>query len=89
MDAVYELVLRNEGEKLVVAEETIDVGDAVAIDDEIWLLLRETDQAALRGRARYECRRALQLRDRAKELIAYAKELELKLIRAREARATS
>jgi hypothetical protein len=89
MEAVYELVLRDEGEKVVVAEETIDVGDAVAIEDEIWLVLRKSDQAALIGRVRFECGRALQLRNQAKELLAYAKELGLKVTRAREAYATS
>ena len=86
MEAVYELALRDGGEKVVVAEESIDVGDSVAIDDEIWLVLRESDQAALMGRVRFECRRALRLCDQAKELIAYAKELELKLTRTRETR---
>jgi hypothetical protein len=86
VEALYELVLPDDSEKVVVAEAPIDVGDAVAIDDEIWLVLRECDQAALRGRARYECRRALRLRNQAQELIAYSKQLELNITRAREQR---
>jgi hypothetical protein len=86
MDALYELVLPDDSEKVVIAEAPIDVGDAVAIDDEIWLVLRECDQAALGGRARYECRRALRLRNQAQELIAYSKQLELNITRAREQR---
>jgi hypothetical protein len=86
VEALYELVLADDSEKVVVAEAPIEVGDAVAIDDEIWLVLRECDQAALRGRARYECRRALRLRNQAQELIAYSKQLELNITRAREQR---
>src|SRR5947207_826867 len=81
MKVVYELVLHEEDEKVVLTEEPLDVGDAVAIEDEIWLVLRESDQAALRGRVRYECRRALRLQNQAQELLAYAKELELKITR--------
>ena len=89
MEGIYELVLRDEGERVVVAQEPVDVGAAVAIDDEIWLVLRESEQVALRGRARFECRRALRLRDQAQELIAYATELELDVTHAREARGAS
>jgi hypothetical protein len=86
MEALYELVLPDDSEKVVIAETPIDVGDAVAIDDEIWLVLRESEQAALGGRGRYECRRALRLRNQAQELIAYSKQLELEITRAREQR---
>jgi hypothetical protein len=86
MEAVYELVLPDDGEKVVIAEAPIDVGDAIAIDDEIWLVLKQCEQVALGGRARYECRRALRLRNQAQELIAYSKQLELKITRAREQR---
>jgi hypothetical protein len=75
-EAVYELVLHQEEEKVVLAEEPIDVGDAVVIDDEIWLVLRESEPALVRGRPRFECRRGLRLRNHAQELLNYAKELE-------------
>jgi hypothetical protein len=81
---LYELVLNGEDEKVVAADEPLSVGDAVALDDEIWLLLRESEQAALRGRARFECRRPLVLRRRAQELIDHASELQLKITEARE-----
>jgi hypothetical protein len=81
---LYELVLNGEDEKVVAADESLSVGDAVALDDEIWLVLRESEQAALRGRARFECRRALVLRRRAQELIDHASELQLKITEARE-----
>ena len=81
---LYELVLNGENEKVVAADEPLSVGDAVALDDEIWLVLRESEQAALRGRARFECRRALVLRRRAQELIDHASELQLKITEARE-----
>jgi hypothetical protein len=81
---LYELVLNGEDEKVVAADEPLSVGDAVALNDEIWLVLRESEQAALRGRARFECRRALVLRRRAQELIDHASELHLKITEARE-----
>lgn len=81
---LYELVLNGEDEKVVAADEPLSVGDAVALDDEIWLVLRESEQAALRGRARFECRRALVLRRRAQELIDHASEVQLKITKARE-----
>lgn len=81
---LYELVLNGEDEKVVAADEPLSVGDAVALDDEIWLVLRESEQGALRGRARFECRRALVLRRRAQELIDHASELQLKITEARE-----
>lgn len=87
MEVVYELVLHEEQEKVVLTEEPLEIGDAVAIDDEIWLVLRESEQAAVHGHTRYECRRGLRLRNHAKDLLAYAKELELKITRAREANA--
>jgi len=82
--ALYELVLNGEDERVVAADEPLGVGDAVALDHEIWLVLRESEQAALRGRARFECRRALLLRRRAQELIDQANELQLKIAKARE-----
>ncbi len=82
--ALYELVLNGEDERVVAADEPLSVGDAVAFDHEIWLVLRESEQAALRGRARFECRRALLLRRRAQELIEQANELQLKIAQARE-----
>lgn len=85
MEAVYELVLHEEADKVVLTEEPLEIGDAVAIDDEIWLALRESEQAAVRGRARYECRRGLRLRNHAKDLLGYARELGLNITRAREA----
>ena len=81
---LYELVLNGEDEKVVAADEPLGVGDAVALNDEIWLVLRESEQAALRGRARFERRRALVLRRRAQELIDHASELQLKITEARE-----
>lgn len=81
---LYELVLNGEDEKVVAADEPLSVGDAVALNDEIWLVLRESEQAALRGRARFECRRALVLRRRAQELIDHASDLQLKITEARE-----
>ena len=86
METVYELVLDDEDEMLVATEEPLDVGDAVAIDDEIWLVLREADRVTTLGRARFECRRALRLRNQAEELLAYAKQLELRITKARAAR---
>lgn len=86
MEMVYELVLAgHEDDKLVETDEPLDVGDAVAIDDEIWLVMRE-DRARTLGRARFECRRALRLRNQAEALLAYAKELELSVTKARAAR---
>jgi hypothetical protein len=86
MEAVYELVLRGGDERVVLADELIDVGDAVAIDNEIWLVLSQAEPESTIGRARFECRRALKLRLQAEELIAYAKELEVKITRTRATR---
>jgi hypothetical protein len=86
VETVYELVLEGEDEKLVETDEPLDVGAAVAIGDEIWLVLREADRATTLGRARFECRRALRLRNQAEALLAYAKELELSITKARAAR---
>jgi hypothetical protein len=79
METMYELVVADEDEKLVETDEPLDVGDAVAIDDEIWLVLRAADRTTTLARARFECRRALRLRNRAEALLAYAKELELSI----------
>jgi hypothetical protein len=88
MGATYELVLPDRERKIVAAVEPIRVGDAVAIDNEIWLVLRESDRASTTGRARFDCRRALKLRLRAEELVAYAKQLGLQVTTAREAPST-
>ena len=74
-------------ETLVATTEPIAVGDALIVDDEILLVLRESKRDAVRARARFQCRRALMLRDQAEELLAHAKELELKLTEARKIRA--
>jgi hypothetical protein len=86
MERVYELVVADEDEKLVETDEPLDVGDAVAIDDEIWLVVRAADRTTTLARARVECRRALRLRNPAEALLAYAKELELSITKARAAR---
>jgi hypothetical protein len=85
----YALVLDGQEERTVLTDKTIDVGDAVLVGDEIWLVLREADtRTATRHRARFECRRALALRTQAEELLAYTKELKLDITKAREARET-
>ena len=86
MEMLYELELEGENEKLVATGELLDVGDAVVLDNEVWLVLREAERSAIRGHARYLCRRALQLRVEAEELIAHAKALQLKFTEAREVR---
>jgi hypothetical protein len=86
MEMLYELELDGENEKLVATVEFLDVGDAVVLDNEVWLVLREAERAAIRGHARYLCRRALQLRCEAEELIAYTKALQLKFTQARNVR---
>ena len=86
-DELVELSLDGEEEKLLVANEPIEVGDALAFDNELWLVLREADaHGDLRSRARFESRRALVLRDHAAELLAHAKMLQLKVTEVREAR---
>ena len=85
MQQPYELVVEGD-DRLVATEEPVDVGDALIVEDEVLLVLRESEHATTAGRARYECRRALQLRHRAQELLAYARELELKFAEAREVR---
>jgi hypothetical protein len=85
MEQMYELVLDGD-ERLVASEEPVDVGDALILEDEILLVLRESEHAGTSGRARYEVRRALRLKHQAKELVAYAEELQLKFAEAREVR---
>ncbi len=85
MEALYELVVGGEDEQIVSMEEPVGVGDALAIDDEVWLVLRESQRPAQRGSARFECRRAFRLPNQARELIAYAKALSLDLTQARPA----
>ena len=85
MEHLHELVLGRD-ERLVATEEPVDVGDALIVEDEVLLVLREAERVAVPGRPRYECRRALQLRHQAEELVAYAQELQLKFAEARELR---
>jgi hypothetical protein len=85
MEHVYELVLGAD-ERLVATEEPVDVGDALIVEDEVLLVLREAEHVGAPGRPRYECRRALLLRRRAEELVAYTQELQLKFAEARELR---
>ena len=86
MTFLSELVT-DDRETLVATTEPLAVGDALIVDDEILLVLRESERDAVRARARFQCRRALVLRDQAEELLSYSKELELKLTEAREIRA--
>ena len=87
MALAYGLLIDGEEERVVLTDKALDVGDAVLVGDEIWLVLREADaRAATRRRARFECRRAVVLRNQAEELIAYTRELELEITKAREAR---
>jgi hypothetical protein len=85
MDQMYELVVEGD-ERLVATEEPVAVGDALIVEDEILLVLREAHRTATIGRARYECRRPLRLANQAQELLAYAQELELKFATARDVR---
>lgn len=85
MEALYELVIGGEGERVVSTAEPVGVGDALAIGDEVWLVLSESERPARRGSARFECRRAFRLPNRAHELTAYAKALRLDLTQARPA----
>jgi hypothetical protein len=73
MAIAYELVLEGRTEKVVEGDEILEVGDALLIEHEVWLILRESEFAATQGRARFECRRALYLRDQAQELTALLK----------------
>jgi hypothetical protein len=82
----YELSLDGQADKVVEVDEPVEVGDALMLGDQVWLVLRESKRAAVRSRARFECRRALRLRHQAQELIEYAEELQLQFIEARELR---
>ena len=84
MQVGYELLLDDGTEKLVASDELIDVGDALILGCEVLLVLRESDKAATRGRARFVCRRALQLQGEVAELIAYVEELGLQFTRVRD-----
>jgi hypothetical protein len=86
VDAFYELVTKGHEEKVVIIDTRLDVGDAVAIENEIWLVLREAEQAPTIGLARFVCSRALRLQAEAGELMDYATALGLDIIRARELR---
>src|SRR5262249_5868639 len=62
--------------KRLSSPTNLDIGDAVAIGDEVWLVLRTAGRrAGVRHPARFECRGALVLRSHAEEVILYAKEL--------------
>ena len=80
----YELLLDDGTEKLVASDELIDVGDALILGGEVLLVLRESDQAATRGRTRFVCRRAFQLQGEMHDLIAYVEELGLQFTRVRD-----
>lgn len=80
-----ELVV-DDRERLVATVEPIAVGDALIIEDEILLVVRESEREAVRAQARFQCRRALRLRGQALELLAYSQELQLQLTEAREIR---
>lgn len=82
-----ELVVDDQ-ERLVASADPIEVGDALIVDDEILLVLRESEGKALRAEARFQCRRSLALRGQAEELLAYSEELQLKLTEASDVRAT-
>jgi hypothetical protein len=84
MEQTYELVIGAQEARLVATQEPIDVGDALILDREILLVLRESERAATLGRARFECRCALQLNSRSHDLVAYARELQLSFTEARE-----
>lgn len=84
MQIGYELLLDTGTEKLVASDELIDVGDALILGNEVWLVLRESDEAATRCRARFVCRHALQLQGEVGDLIAYVEELGLQFTRVRE-----
>ena len=80
----YELLLDDGTEKLVASDDLIDVGDALILGGEVLLVLRESDQAATRGRTRFVCRRAFQLQGEMHDLIAYVEELGLQFTRVRD-----
>jgi hypothetical protein len=85
MEHIYELVVHGDEERVVTTEEPLDVGDALIVEDEVLLVLRECRQTAAARPARCECRRALQL-STGQELLTYTRELELKFAEAREVR---
>lgn len=85
MEHAYELVLGGD-ERLAATEAPVDVGDALIVEDEVLLVLREAERVAAAGRPRYECRRALHLRHQAEKLVAYSQELQLEFAEAREVR---
>jgi hypothetical protein len=83
---VYELRLDDKTEKLVEVDAPVHIGDALVLDDEVWLVLRESERRSLRARAAFACRRALRLRNQAQELVDYAQELHLHFTKVRELR---
>jgi hypothetical protein len=92
VEVAYELVLGDGEERVVASDKLIDVGDALLLDGEVWLVLRESERdaardkaAATRARARFHCRRALRLRTEARDLVAYAEELRLNFTQVRDA----
>ena len=84
MQVGYELLLDDGAEKFVASDELIGVGDALILGGEVLLVLRESDQAATRGRARFVCRCAFQLQGEVRDLIAYVEELGLRFTRVRD-----
>jgi hypothetical protein len=86
MEDSYELALEDGRAKVVAADQPIAVGDALLLDDEVLLVVREAEERPRHGRARFECRLALRLRGQGRDLLDYAEELRLKFTRVREAR---
>ena len=86
MTFLSELVT-DDRERLVATAEPIGVGDALIVEDEILLVLRESEMEAVRAQARVSVPSRPGAQGRAQELLAYSKELQLKLTEAREIRA--
>ena len=87
MEALYELALDDGTERVIASEQSVGIGDAVVLEDEVWLVVRESEREPARGRARFECRRGLKLQDQARELVTYVEELELKFTQVRDVHA--
>ena len=83
LEAAYELALDDGREKVVAADELIDVGDALVFGHEIWLVLRRVERRASDCVARFECRVALQLDGH--DLMDYVAALRLKFTPVRDA----
>ena len=77
--SLYELVLDfdgQEGERVRTIEHPVEVGDALTIDGDVWLVLREDAEEA-RNCSRFQCRRALGATEEARKLVAQSKRLNL------------